>query len=142
MELELAEMRTADDLLARLNAQNLPGLGFRSVEILPPGTKKARLKSVTYQMPVPDDRSNEVADRLARLANISSCPVRRPRKDTVVDVRRDLDAADLRDGVLEMRLTVSRQISAGARDVLSVLGLDDLEQTGVHLTRTHVELES
>ena len=101
-----------------------------------------RLKSVTYQMPVPDDRSKEVADRLARLANMSSCPVRRPRKDTLVDVRRDLDAADLRDGVLEMRLTVSRQISAGARDVLSVLGLDDLEQTGVHLTRTRVELES
>jgi radical SAM-linked protein len=142
MELELAETRTADDLLARLNAHALPGLGFRSVEILPPGARKARLRSLTYQLLVPDDRSKEVADRLARLASMSSCPVRRPRKDTVVDVRRNLDAVNLRDGVLEMRLTVSRQIGAGPRDVLSVLGLDDLEQTGVHLTRTRVELES
>ena len=40
-----------------------------------------------------------------------------------------------------MRLEVGRQRSAGPRDVLSALGLAGLEQTGVHITRTTVELQ-
>jgi radical SAM-linked protein len=140
MELELAETCTADELLARLTKHASPGLGFRSVEILPPGAKKARLKSVTYQVPVPENRSRDVADRSKRLMAASSCPVERRRNQTV-DVRRSLEALDVRGGLLQMRLSVQREQSAGPRDVLAALGLGGLEQTGVCLTRTRVEIQ-
>ncbi len=53
MELELAESRSAEDLLARLKSQAPRGLTPLSVEILPPGAKKAHARSASYEVPVP-----------------------------------------------------------------------------------------
>ncbi len=52
-----------------------------------------------------------------------------------------LEELTLRDGVLRMRLAADRQGSAGPRDVLAALGLDDLERAAVRLRRTRVEVE-
>ena len=41
-----------------------------------------------------------------------------------------------------MRLRTDGAGSAGPRDVLAALGLDDLEREGVRLTRTAVEIDS
>ncbi|MFH1921107.1 MAG: TIGR03936 family radical SAM-associated protein, partial [Planctomycetota bacterium] len=53
MELELAEHYSEEELLRRLASQALSGLAFESVEILPPGTRKARLKSAVYRAAMP-----------------------------------------------------------------------------------------
>jgi radical SAM-linked protein len=140
VELELAEPCVADDLLGRLRTHTVPGLGFCSVETLPNGAKKAQPKSVTYQMVVPEQFAGDAARGSIRLCAMSTCPVQRPKKHTVVDVRRSLETLEFKDGVLEMRLALHRESCAGPREVLAALGLDGLEQAGVHLTRTRVEL--
>lgn len=141
MELALAESYTAEELLQRLQQHTLPGLEFQSVEILPPKANKAQVRSVTYQVPIPAERRLEAADRVARLMASPSCPIQRSSQNAPVDLRRFLQQLTLRDGVLRMRLLTSRHRSPGPRDVLAALGLAELEQLGVHLTRTTVEIQ-
>ncbi|MFH1267069.1 MAG: TIGR03936 family radical SAM-associated protein [Planctomycetota bacterium] len=142
MELELAEHYSEEELLRRLASQALCGLAFESVEILPPGTRKARLKSAVYRAAIPAERRAEVAERTTRLLAASSCPVTRLGKPGQIDVRPFLQELTLRDGLLTMRLSAGRGQSAGPRDVLQALGLPDLEAQGTHLTRSTVELEA
>lgn len=142
MELELAEEYTAEELSERLRSQAVSGLQFASVEILPPGTKKAQLRSTSYEIPVPAERRVEANDRVVRLLSDTACPVQRSRGGPPVDLRSFLEELALREDVLQIRLTASRQASASPRDVLTVLGLGDLESTGRCLTRTQVELAS
>ena len=141
MELELAETASADELLERVSAHAVPGLEFRFIEVLPPGTPKARLRSATYEVPIPAERLAALSEKLQRVWESPSCPVQRPDGGPAVDVRQSLDQLTLEDGMLRIRLLASPQRSAGPRDVLAALALDDLEQQGSFLVRTAVELE-
>jgi radical SAM-linked protein len=140
MELELTEAPTARELLDRLAPQAPAGLEFLAVEVLPPGARKARVRSVSYQAPIPPSRTPGLEERVARLWAASSCPLPRPGR-APIDVRESLEALDLQDGVLHMRLRTDLPASAGPRDVLSALELSGLEREGVCLTRTEVEIE-
>ncbi len=53
MEFELAEPISAEDLSARLKSHVPQGLRLRSAIILPPGAKKAQVRSASYQAPIP-----------------------------------------------------------------------------------------
>jgi radical SAM-linked protein len=139
MELELAELCTAEDLDRRLARHPLPGLTFSSIEPLAPGDKKARIRSTSYRIAVPPERLDEAKDRLSRLASGATWMVERPGKPAI-DFRPDLEQVRIQDGVLLMRLK-NREGGAGPRDVLAALGLSDLEEQGVYLTRTEVELQ-
>ena len=55
MELGLSEDCTAVELRGRLAPLAPPGLAFGSIEVLPPGTKKAQVRSVCYRVPVPPE---------------------------------------------------------------------------------------
>lgn len=141
MELELAQTYSAEELLARLGAPSVPGLTFQSVEVLPPGTKKARLKSVTYKVPIPPDRRAPTAARLERLLAARSLPIQRTGGRAPIDLRESLEDASLHGDMLSMRFRMTGRAAAGVRDVLRVLELDDLEQTGTYARRTAVELQ-
>ena len=142
LQLELAECLAAEDVLARLRANSLPGLVFQSVQALPPGGKKAQIRSATYRIPIPAARCGETHRRIAGLLAATSWPIQRPSKNTQIDLRPFLEELTLEDGVLRIRLAVSRQASASARDVLEALDLADIEREGFYLTRTEVELLS
>jgi radical SAM-linked protein len=141
MELELAEPSETDELLRRLAPQAPPGLALESAESLPPGTPKARLRSATFQVPIPEDRRAETAQRVAELLASPSLPILRPGRSRPIDLRRSLQELELSGGVLRMRLLAGREATPGPRDVLAALGLADLEQQGTRITRTRVELE-
>ena len=141
LELELAQPYTADELLARLAQHQVPGLSFQSVEVLPQGAKRARLRSLTYQVVVPAGRRAQTADRLAKLMASRSYPIRRPNRPAPIDLRQSLEALTLVEGVLSMRFRVSQRASPGPRDVLGALDLGDLEEEGFCLRRTAVELQ-
>lgn len=142
LELELTECLAAEDVLARLRINGLPGLVFQSVQSLPPGSKKAQIRSATYRITIPAARCGEAHRRIARLLAAPSWPIRRPSKNTQIDLRPFLEELTLKDGVLRIRLAASRQASASARDVLEALDLADIEREGSYLTRTEVELLS
>lgn len=142
MELELADVYTAEELLARLARQRVPGLMFHSVDVLPPGSKKARLRSLTYEIPLPVERRAETADRVDRLMASRSFPIQRPNRPEPLDLRHSLEAVALEGDTLSMRFRVLSQASAGPRDALAALGLEDLESRGMHLARKAVEVEA
>jgi radical SAM-linked protein len=141
LELELAESCAAEELLERLPPHAPPGLRLKSVEVLPEGTKKARARSFSYQVPIPVGRCNDLAESIQRLMAGSCCPIRRTHRLATVDLRPLLEELTLEDGVLRMRLRAGSGATAGPRDVLSALGQTDLELQGAHLTRTAVEIQ-
>ena len=141
MELELAESCTADELLERLARHAVPGLSFAGVEILPCGAKKARLRSAAYELPVPAARQQDVAARLERLSGNPADSAGEAEEPAAALLRRSLEEIQLCDGILRFRLRARRQRSAGPRDVLATIGLDDLEPQGACLARSEVRLE-
>jgi len=140
MELELAESCAAAEVEGRLARHSLPGLVFSSIQLLPPGARKARIRSFCYEITVPDSRRGETARSVARLLAAPSLVVPRTGKATMVDLRTSLEELTFQDGLLKMRLA-NREGGAGPRDVLAALGLADLEQRGISLIRSQVELQ-
>ena len=141
MEMELVEPCLAEELHERLLRHAPPGLSINSVEALPPASPKARVRSFRYAVPLPDACRAGLADRIDHLAASTSWPIQRPKRQMPIDLREWLQELTLREGVLHMRLLSGSQASAGPRDVLAALGLDGLEEEGVCLTRTAVELQ-
>jgi radical SAM-linked protein len=142
MELELNETPTADELLARLQSQALPGLRFESLEVLPPGGRKAHAVSASYEIAIPQSRLPGLEAAVQGLRSASSCMVRRPNRSAPIDLCATLLGLALQGDTLEMRLKTDPGGSAGPRDVLAALGLEDLEHDGIALTRTDVEIDS
>jgi radical SAM-linked protein len=140
MELEMAESRSAQDLLARLKSQAPRGLAPKSVEILAPGEKKAQARSATYEVTVPPPLDSGLGERIERLLAQSTLTITRIHGRSPIDLRPMLEELFFRRGVLNMRLKIKQEGCAGPRDVLAALGLEDLESRGVHLARTVVEL--
>ncbi len=141
MEFELAESYTAEELQQRLSPQAPPGLEFRSIEVLPDGAKKAQVRSVSYTVPIPSPSRAGLRGRIEELLAASSRPIERTHGRAPIDLRPNvLGLAYGEEGVLEMRLRVDSQGSVGPRDVLAALGVADIEQQGVSLRRTAVEI--
>jgi radical SAM-linked protein len=178
MELELHEAPSAGELLARLRPQAPAGLGFESLELLPPGNRKALAVSASYRLAVPASRVSGLEEKIQRLLSASTFPVRRRNRAAPIDVRAGLLDLVLRDAAagaidiptrsagegsspamqacplpvtvdspackghtVEMRLKTDPGGSAGPRDILAALELDDLERQGIILTRNAVEID-
>jgi hypothetical protein len=90
---------------------------------------------------LPPDRRAPTAARLERLLAARSLPIQRTGGRAPIDLRESLEDASLRGGVLSMRFRMTGRAAGGVRDVLRVLELDDLEQTGTYARRTTVELQ-
>ena len=140
MEIELAERYTAEELLGRLAPQAPPGLEFRTIEVLPDGDKKAQVRSVSYEVPIPAPCQMALGPRIERLLAAASWPIERAHGRSPIDLRRSILELALREGVLAMRLRVDSHGSVGPREVLGALGLAGLEEQGAHLRRTAVEV--
>lgn len=141
MELELAENCDDADLLDRLEATTVPGLEFLRVETLPEGSKKCQIRCSSYEMEIPPQHRRQAETRVGELIAAESCPVTRLRGGKTVDPCRSLEHLEIDSDTLRMRLAVLPQGGASPRDVLTALGLQDLEQEGCYLTRTEVELQ-
>ena len=136
MEIELAERYEAEELLRRLAPQAPPGLAFRAIEILPDSGKKAQVQSVSYEAPIPARRRNGASG-----SGICWPPRRgrRTARGAPIDLRPLVLELGTRGEVLEMRLRVPGHARRPTRRA-GRPGLDDLEQRGVCLRRTAVEV--
>lgn len=141
MELELVQERTADEVSALLAPHLPPGLAINSVEVMPPGARKAQVRFVRFEVPVPTERQSAANQRIAHLLAEEQHVVQREEGRGPVDVRSYVDALELTHDCLRMRLRVSGEGAARPREVLQALGLEDLESLGFCLSRTAVELE-
>ena len=146
MELELNEAPAADELLARLRPQAPPGLRVRvggGPAAGQPQGPRGPGRSASYQVAVPGPRLPGLEERIQRLLAASTSLVRR-REPFRADRPSRLapGAGPAAKTCLQMRLRTDPGGSAGPRDVLAALGLEDLEHEGHVLTRTAVEIDS
>jgi radical SAM-linked protein len=142
VEFDIAEDLTLDQLRAKLAANEMPGLQFTSIEAIPMGQKRANVESVELRMPLPTERRAAAQARTAEFMAQDKVLVAREGRRAPVDVRGDVLALDLDDTGLRLSLAIHPEGSARAREVLTELGLADLEHEGYFLTRTAVRLHS
>jgi radical SAM-linked protein len=142
MEVELCEELAAETVLGALRRHTPAGLEFHSAEILPPGTRKARVGRVRLEIPVPDERHAALRERMALLLSETTHLSDRGVDRSPIDLRSYIEHLSLDAGVLRLDLRVAQEGAARPREVLSALGLDDLEQLGFYFTRTAVELHT
>jgi radical SAM-linked protein len=141
MELELAEMTTADAVREALVPHLPPGLGIKHVEIMPEGAKKAAVRSVIFEVRLPAQCLAEAARGIERLLAAESFVAAREEGKAPIDLRPYIEELSLVDDSLRMRLVVTPLGSARPREVLEAIGLADVESLGFQLARTAVELE-
>ncbi|MCS6852065.1 MAG: TIGR03936 family radical SAM-associated protein [Gemmataceae bacterium] len=141
VELELADRLDPEEVRTRLAAQAPAGLQILSVERLPPRAQ-ARVRGVTYRLPVPADRLADLSQRCAQFLAQSEYWVERLRpkpkrlniRPWVVNLRVEADA-------LEMDLAVSDAGTPRPEEVLEGLGLQDVLAAGAVLERTRLVLD-
>lgn len=142
LDLDLAETLSADEIRARLEPYAPPGLGLEAIEVLPPGAKKVRVRSLLFELPLPAERAAAVQERIDLLLASTAHWAERGDGSPAVDIRPGLTELRLDQGRLHMRLKFSQEGGTRPRAVLEALGLGDYELQGWILTRTAVELEA
>ncbi len=124
----------------RLVAQSPPGLVITEVQLLDAQDRKLQVKRVCYEIRVPTSRQEATREAIAHLLQQASYPLQRAGRREPIDLRPDLEELRLENDRLRIGLRVTPQATARPREILHVLGLDDLESHGVPLVRTQVEL--
>lgn len=146
VDLELTEPTTSAELLKRLAESSPPGIEWLEARAMDPKAPAPRPIWAEYQLPIPEDRRESAAQALESLLAQASCVVirRRPdRREIELDLRPFLlDARLTEEGRLLARLKVTPEGSIRPEELLEALGLRDLLDVGVVLTRAWVELES
>jgi len=141
LDVELSRPLAADQIGQAVAPHLPPGLVVNSVEVLPAGARKAQVRSITLQIPVPPERREGAAQRIAALQAAGAHLIEREGRDQPIDVCEHLMELALAGEVLRIRLRVTHSAAARPRDVLAAVGLDDLLEAGHFLTRTAVELD-
>lgn len=138
LEVDLQEVASPEELLTRLNAQQVPGLNFTSAELLPGQGKRCQPRRLHYQVMLPPDRVADIATGVARFMAESTCVIQRDEKS--LDIRPQVDSLAVEDDSLTMIFRVVAQASAKPRDVLQALGATATELAEWEIIRTDVEL--
>jgi radical SAM-linked protein len=141
MEFELAESLGAEEISRRLVDQAPEGLHLTEVQWLQPHQRKARLRRVAYQMPVPPSRQEALEASIRELEKQPSLWIQPQGDREMNSPASGLDQLDFQSGTLRFRLQGNQQGGFSPRHVLQALGLDDLQREGVCLTRSEVEIE-
>ncbi|HQU45010.1 MAG: hypothetical protein B7Z73_11455 [Planctomycetia bacterium 21-64-5] len=140
LDVELADAWSVEQLRPALTARLLDGLSIKSLEILPADAPRSRVERVTYALTVPAERRAALAERLhgSPLAPLGGplAPQAEPRRGPVGFV----EQIELTGDRLQFTARVTPQGTTRPRELLAWLGLDDLDEQGVYLTRTTVEL--
>lgn len=142
LDFELAEPLGAAEIETRLTAHAPAGLDILSVECVPADAKKTRVRAMSFEIAVPAERRAAVAARLADFLSQTTYIAAREDGSHPVDVRPSVEELSLTEDRLRMRLLVNDQGGARPRALLAALGIDDLPQEGIYLTRTQVEFAS
>lgn len=142
VEIELSEEMTPQTLLARLQADQQPGLTIKSVCQLPSGFGKAQLLRSDYTISVVDGTSpNELEASIKDLLDQSEVSVERKKKSLTVKVAEQIARLELDGDLLRLSLAASDGASLKPGDVLDLLGLSDWIERGTLIRRTDVVLK-
>ena len=140
MDVELADNEATDVIAQKLDALTPPGLIIDEVRKLDASEGKARVERLVYQFPVPESRRDEVADRIDQFLSRLPYSIKREGRKEPIDVGDSLEQLLLEDGFVRVVLRTTPTAAVRPREILMLLGLDDLEAAGHWISRTAVEL--
>ena len=140
MDVELAEREDACVIARKLATTTPPGLIIDEVRLLDDSEGKARVERLVYQFPVPESRRDEVADKVTQLLSQLPHWIQREGRSEPIDVGDSLDQLRMENGVVRIVLRTTPTAAVRPREILTLLGLGDLEAEGHCLSRTAVEL--
>lgn len=140
MDVELADNEATDVIAQKLDALTPPGLIIDEVRKLDASEGKARVERLVYQFPVPESRRHEVAGRIDQFLSRLPYSIKREGRKEPIDVGDSLEQLLLEDGFVRVVLRTTPTAAVRPREILMLLGLDDLEAEGHWISRTAVEL--
>ena len=140
MDVELADNEATDVIAQKLDALTPPGLIIDEVRKLDASEGKARVERLVYQFPVPESRRHEVAGRIDQFLSRLPYSIKREDRKEPIDVGDSLEQLLLEDGFVRVVLRTTPTAAVRPREILMLLGLDDLEAEGHWISRTAVEL--
>jgi radical SAM-linked protein len=140
VEVELTQPLDDADVFARLNRQAPEGLSFHAAKVI--GLKATAVpRRVVYRLPVPPDRTAELADAVASNLAMPKVWVEKSHpKPRRVNVRPYLRDVAVGPDSIALDLWVTGQGTARAEDLLRHLGLADVLDDGAVLERTDLEV--
>lgn len=140
VEVQLNEAADAETVRQRLVEHSPPGLVIMEVRAIAPEHPKPVVEQMAYEIPIPPERRESLQAALVQLQGSSHFPVAREGREEPIDVRAAILDCRLLDDRLQFRLSASREAQARPREVLTALGVEDLELQGFWLTRTQLVL--
>ena len=141
VEIELSEDLSPQEILARMQADDQPGLMIHRVCRLPAGFGKAKLRRTDYTISMIESaHESTVRSAIDRLMAQETVTVERKKKPLQVRVADQILRLELADRLLHLSLAASDSASLRPGDVLDLLGLEDWIELGSQITRVGVEL--
>lgn len=141
VEVELDALVAPEEAQRRLERQAPAGLEIVSVRRIDVRAG-AQVRRVTYQLPLPPARTPPAAERAQALLADEHCWIERARPQRRrLDIRPYIHAVHVRPEAVEMDFWVTPKGTARPDELLQLLGLSDLLETGAVLQRTKLELE-
>ncbi|MEZ6090834.1 MAG: TIGR03936 family radical SAM-associated protein [Pirellulaceae bacterium] len=141
VEFELTEDLPVGELAQRLRDDQQPGLEILKVTAIPDGSRKAQLKSTTYNLPIPDSHLETLRKRIEAFLRTGTIQVDRKGKMLSFSVSAEIPYIALEGSTLVFRMTPGRQASLRPTDLMDALNLNHVIEDGQMLTRTRVELD-
>lgn len=140
VELELDEELPPEQVQQRLAQQAPAGLDILSVHRVPTSTR-AQPRFVVYRIPVPQERRADLPEHMRALLGEEHCWIERTRpQPRRLDLRPYLRDLRLSPEGLDIELTVTPTGTARPDEILNLLGLGDLLESGAVLQRITLEL--
>jgi radical SAM-linked protein len=140
LELEFNEVIEPDQVRRRLVEQLPPGLEIQNVRRIPTSCG-AQVRRAGYRVAIGPEQKADLPRRIEALLSFSECWIDRARPvPRRIDLRPFISELRLINGYLEMLLWVTPQGAARPGEVLSILELSDLAQSGVPVERHVLEL--
>lgn len=141
LELELDDRLPAEEIRERLVRQAPAGLEILQVRPVDSRAKPV-VQWISYRVAIPPERQADLPEKLAAILEASHCWVERTRpQPRRIDLKPYLLDLRLSDSWLEMDLRVTPKGTARPDEILHLVGLGDLLDTGAVLERTTLALE-
>jgi radical SAM-linked protein len=140
VEVILNELVNESVVQEQLAAHCPPGLEITGLWVLDLNHPKPTVVRMNYEIPVPTERVPAAQQAIEQFLQQQECLVTREGRRAPIDLRKTLGELHLAENRLRFSLFEAPEAQARPQEILAALGLGDLEQDGIWLTRTEVEL--
>ena len=140
VEIELCNAPEPESVTRAIRSQTLDGMDILEVRQLAADEPKAQIASMEYEVDVPESQVEIVRDRIVQLYEAGEISFTRDGKPMATTLEEGSLDISVESGRLRLILVASPSATIRPSDVLDALGLADIQQQGIVLQRTRVNL--